>query len=54
MRGKLQKNLKGNEALGDHVMRFGYFGTKKFLDPDLEYEVSIIGLPSVRLLQKLD
>ena len=48
-------NLKGNRALLGHVWRFGYFGTKKFLDPDLVYEISVICMiASAKVLQKVD
>ena len=47
--------LKGNGALGGHVTKFGYDGTKKFLDPDLVYKISVIRiLARVRTLEKLD
>ena len=48
-------SLKGNGALGGHVTKFGYDGTKKFLDLDLVYKTSVIFvLASVKTREKLD
>lgn len=42
--GKFSIFLKGNTALEGHVSEFGYFGLKKFLDPELVYGIQVISI----------